>query len=534
MPKRTTPGATMAPLNVVGSSTFGRYSKISSEKTYNMYISDGWLVNFSGYKKVLAPTAGGYGRGIFNSIRGGFTIVVINATVYKVSPALNETAIGTLETTSGPVFMAENLNNQICIVDGLNAYIHSYATSAINLTKQSLGIPGLLPLYVSYHNTRFLIGNGNPTNSGAKWYAYNYVNNTTIGNPQEFALQTKPDYAVAVVPLPGQGNNVLVLGRTVGEIHTQVSDFLGYQRNPTINIDYGCASVSTISSNDLYVAWLGINENNAPAILVYSGQGVQRISSDGIDYLLQELQYPEQSTAMFFRQDGHLFYQITFYNEADNLTLVYDFNTQKFFNLTDWDLNYHPAYGMVYFNKRSYFISLKNGALYEFGTEFTTYDDNIDTLDADLIHAIPRVRMCNAIRAEDSRRFIANSCVITIEQGNDPRYSALNNDQIEEIISEEGLFLVSEDGEEFIVAENSGGGGSAITSIIYKPRVDLSLSYDGGISWGNWVSRELNPLAKRQNMLTWEKMGATNDIRLKFRFVGTDRVVVNNGYVEIY
>ena len=49
---RQTPNATREEVNIVGSSTFGRYKKISSEKTYNMFVSDEWLVNTAGYQKV--------------------------------------------------------------------------------------------------------------------------------------------------------------------------------------------------------------------------------------------------------------------------------------------------------------------------------------------------------------------------------------------------------------------------------------------------------------------------------------------------
>jgi hypothetical protein len=37
------------PLNLVGSSVFGRYPKISIEKTYNMFESQGWMVPYAGY-----------------------------------------------------------------------------------------------------------------------------------------------------------------------------------------------------------------------------------------------------------------------------------------------------------------------------------------------------------------------------------------------------------------------------------------------------------------------------------------------------
>ncbi len=44
---RITPNSEQIPIQIVGSSTFGRYDKIGSGLTYNMFISDGWLVNFA-------------------------------------------------------------------------------------------------------------------------------------------------------------------------------------------------------------------------------------------------------------------------------------------------------------------------------------------------------------------------------------------------------------------------------------------------------------------------------------------------------
>jgi hypothetical protein len=526
MPIRTTPKSTQAPVNVVGSSVFGRYAKISSEKTYNMFISDNWLVNFSGYKKVLQILPTGAGRGLFRSVRGGFMLAVVNSEVVRIDEDLGISIIGALNSSFGDVYIDENLNNQICLVDGVNIYLYSYLTAQFTVQD---AVSGLIPSYVCYHNTRFLIGNGNRNTAGSTWYAYSFGDEIALGTAQIFALHTKPDYATAIKRIPGQGNNVLVLGTTVCEIFTQVAGLDAYQRNSTINVDYGCLSVSTIASSDTFIAWLGVNENNAPVIMVYTDQGAQPISTDGIDYVLQQINFPAKSTAMFFRQDGHLFYQITFYDLSDNLTLVYDFTTKKFFNLTDADLNYHPATEVVYFNQKTYFISLNDASLYEFSTNYTTYDGL----------EIPRVRVCKSIRAQNSQRFIANSLVVIIEQGCDPDFVALNLDTVNYIVRENIQDrMLAEDGVTFIVAEGSGPAESpssmASSPLIYRPRVDLSLSYDGGITFGNWVARELNPLGYRKNMLTWEKMGAANDLTMKFRFIGTARFIANDGICDIY
>ena len=127
------------PVKVVGSSTFGLYPKISAEKTFNMFISDGWLVNYAGYRRINGQIDGSEGRALFHSIRGNFLIVVVDDKVYEVNSALGAQQIGTLSTRVGEVFIDENLTSQICIVDGNDAWIYNYTASTF--TKQTLTVP---------------------------------------------------------------------------------------------------------------------------------------------------------------------------------------------------------------------------------------------------------------------------------------------------------------------------------------------------------------------------------------------------------
>lgn len=325
------------PVNVVGSSTFGRYPKISLEKTYNMFISDEWLINYAGFQKIvdILPGGTGEGRALYNSIRGGFLIAVVSSSVYKLGNNLLPEFIGNINTMTGEVIIDENLSNQICIVDGESAYIYNYVNNI--LTEQTITFLGnpIIPNYVCYHNTFFLIASSPVSDNSQNWYAFERDTDNTIKLNTQLSLQTKPDSAIAVKRLPGRGNHVLVIGTTVCEVWSQVGGEENYRRVQSFNIDNGCISISTIAASDEFICWLAKNENNSASILMTNGSSVERISSDGIDYLLSTLKHPEQSTAIFFRQDGHFFYQLTFFNPADNLTLFYDFNTKRFFHASD-------------------------------------------------------------------------------------------------------------------------------------------------------------------------------------------------------
>jgi len=535
------------PINLVGSSKFGRYPKISSEKTYNMFISDDWLVNFAGYQKVLALLEFGEGRGAYFSLRGNFAIVVINANVYRISVTLGSILIGSLSTSRGEVFIDENLNSQICLVDGINAYIYNWSLPA-NLTKQTGGAftANLVPNYVTYHDTFFLFGNALRTGNGAKWYVYSphITDPTLITAFAEQAFQNKPDFAVAVKRIPGQSSNVLVFGRGSCEVHAHVSSaptttgVLPYRRNNSISIDYGCLSVNTIASNEDRIAWLGVNSQSAPVIMMFAGQQSTRISTDGIDHQLSRIKRPDKSTALFYRQDGHLFYQLTFHHNdeldpenSDNLTLVYDCNTNTFFHASDQNLNYHPARQTIFFNQETYFISLNNGSLYKWSTDLTQIIEDIDgpvELDPRLVHDMQRIRICDTIRIPKTSPFIANTLVITIDQGSDPTKGI--QECIVLMIAENGVRMFSQNLIQ-LVPENAGQEDCEMTP--YQGRIDLSISKNGGETYSNTVSRYTNKLGVRRNIMKWEHMGWCNEFTPKFRFWLSGRSVVGNGVLDV-
>jgi hypothetical protein len=526
-----TPGGTQVPVKIVGSSIFGRHPIISDERTYNMFISDEWLINFAGYNQAVEILGTGIeGRGLFHSTRGNFMLAILGSNVYRINPNLGFQFLLSIGTSNGEVFMDENLSSQIAIVDGSNtAYIYNYTTGSVGSIVWDYGTGGtaFTPNYVTYQNTYFIFGNGDNTTSGSQWFVYKSgFNPTTLADPlklswvQTLTLQTKPDFAKACIRIPSHGNNLLVLGSTVAEIWTNVAGIQIYQRQSSINIDYGVASVSTIAASDDMVAWLGINEKSSPAIMVMSGGQAQRISTDGIDYLLSRVQHPESSTAMFYRQDGHVFYILTFFHADDNFSIMYDFTTQKFFDITDWDFTYHPARQMAYFNNEIYFVSLKQGSLMHISTDITSISTDIQNE-----YEIPRIRKCDTYRLPGSDRFIVNQFSFTVEngveQGVDYQYECdgyiLGEESSSIMYSEDDLPLLVE-------------GGSCQ---IYRPRIDVTCSKNGGETYGNVVSYYMHKTGLYKNQPRFNQLGEANQFTIQMRFWGFGAVVIANGMIEV-
>lgn len=528
------------PIQIVGSSVYGRYNTVSSERTFNLFISDNWLVNFAGYQAIIddPQRISGLGRGLFHSVRGNFLIVVIGPSVYKFE-RVTQGVPGRLLNPSTPipgtgeVYIDENLSSQICIVNqDTQAYIYNWATEDFGpmaYSDDSQAPPtGFIYNYVTYQNTYFVFGNGLQTNAGSLWLivqsAYNADDPTTalkVKFVQTPALQTKPDFALAALRIPGAGNNLIVFGSSVAELWQQVGSTSIYQRQASVNIDYGCASVATIAQSDNLVCWLGINERSAPSIMVMSGSQAQRISTDGIDYFLSTIQFPAQSTAFFYRQDGHLFYQLTFYNAADNATITYDFTTQKFFNLTDYKFDYHPARDIAYFNNETYFVSLTDARLYIMNSDITTYDNPSD----DEPSTIPRVRVTDTFRLERPEKFMVDLFTFVIESGTTPGVtgqlqcygSIITQDTEQQIYTEDGVPIVVEGGQCFV----------------YKPRVDVSISKNGGITFSNEIPYYFHNTANYRAQPRFNRLGVCNQITFQLRFWSVGRVVCKNAVIEV-
>lgn len=472
------------PLDIVGSSTFGRYSKIGSQQTYNMFISDGWLVPYAGHKKAVTLSGSGEGRGLYASARYDHMIAVADDNVYAISENLSRTKIATIETSDGDVFISENNADQIAICDKSSIYVYDYRnhtfTKAVTGSSDSLDFT---PGYVTFQDGYIIA----PALNRSEWRLSepNNAKSFPAAPANVGELQTKPDEAMACIRFPGKGNLLLVFGRTVTEMWYDTGNQLfPYTKNTFQNVDFGCANAASIGwisvgSNENVsglVVWVGVNEDSGPSIMFTDGNAIKQISDDGINFRLAELTNPTNCYGFCFKQDGHPFYQVSWPDE--NLTLLYDFETNKFFTLCDHYQNCHPAKRVCFFNNKYYFISFEDGNLYELNSKYTTYDGLV----------IPRIRVCSPIRLPKAERFIANNATFTIEQGSDAGIQ----------------------------------------------RVDFSVSKDGGESYSSIMSKELNPLGFRQNKLNYWGLGQANDLTCQFRFWGDGRFLPYNGAVSIY
>lgn len=540
------------PLKVVGGTHFGRYAKISNEQTWNFIVSDEWLVPYAGYKNVLTIAPDVSGRGIYSSYRESMLIAVYGTFIYRINPTgthqqdgtpnFTFALIGTMYTAEGDVYITENNNGQIVLTDGTYVYVYNYTPDipADDVFRSSnpssvnpFSFPFSNPGYCSFQNANVLIACMQTTTwviSGESGSPAVIPDATVWPNDAAHvgALQTKPDFVQAPVPVPGGANNMLLLGRNVAEMWQFTGAALfPYQRNSTFNSDYGCINAATVASLGDVIVWIGVNEQSGPVLMVYKGNRIEQISTDGIDFEMGNLSNPQDCTGFLYQQDGHLIYQFTF--PLDNISYAYDFETNLFFNVSDENLNYHIARQIVYFNNTYYFVSLNGGNLYEFDTKFPFAQYSSDN-----IQDIPRIRITPPFRLPTQRYFIVKSLGFTLENGQPnltteiPLYAV----PLINIAAENSTLIAAEDGTlvsaevEFIDYSDS--------IVLASNVVYLSISRDGGENFGSSLGQPMNPTGVRKSRFIYQRLGQANDFTAQLRFVGKSRYVVADGLLEIW
>jgi hypothetical protein len=382
---------------LIGGTKFSRYSKITAEATINMMVSGGdvgkkGLVDYLGYLTAL-QILGAVSRGVFFSTRLNNIILIVGRNAYRVQESLTFELFGVLNTSSGDVYITENFNGQIGIVDGNLVYVYDYFNSQFFNP-----IIDFVPIFITYQDT-YMIATG----TDGRW-RLSGSNNAALWDPlQNQQLQTKADILQAAVVLD---RKLFIIGTKATELwYDQGLQLFPYVRDNSLAIDYGAVNRSCIATGFGMLVWFAKNEKSENSIVFTTGGKPQRISTEGLDAKLNNLCKPDDSSAFLFQHDGHIIYQISF--NTDNFSFCYDFTENLFYTLTDENLDRHIAKKAVFFAGKMYFISFIDGNLYQMSTNITTYDGK----------EIPRIRILPPIRNPSDTPFAVKRINLQMEQG---------------------------------------------------------------------------------------------------------------------
>ena len=136
-------------------------------------------------------------------------IAVVGGTVFAITTNLESSIVGTLNTTSGDVFIAENNNGEISISDNENLYVYNYMDGTFKTSNITPGFTiDFKPGFVTFQNGRMLVA----SLGKAAWRLSDFNNATSYPTIYTGGFNAKADIVQAAIPMPGWCIGACVVG----------------------------------------------------------------------------------------------------------------------------------------------------------------------------------------------------------------------------------------------------------------------------------------------------------------------------------
>lgn len=286
-------------------------------------------------------------RGII-TIAANKTYVVNGSGFYQLYKDGSKALLGTLTTNTGTVSMTEN-GYQLILVDGSAGWIFNYVDqSFVRITDEYF--PGntegdLAPTHVTYIDTYFIVNV--PNKNQYLWSNTYYQNdngndyNPLVPNGYWNALQMgqkmgKPDIVSSLIDCT---NMLWLFGNNSIEVHYDTGDYNGqlFARYEGAIIEVGCSAPYSPARYANNIFWLGADKTGTVGVFTNNGMTPQRISTRGIEQIIEFMENSTDCIGFTYSQAGHTFYVMQF--PTSNKTLVYDLVTQAWHERTHLDNN---------------------------------------------------------------------------------------------------------------------------------------------------------------------------------------------------
>lgn len=537
-------------MNLFGISQFGKSSNVTAQNRLNCYVEpqpgdDRTTVAIYGTPGLVLFTSFGETpiRGML--VKGDSCYVVHRGSFYEINNAGARTVRGTIGTSSGRVYMSDN-GIQVIITDGVAGYIYffadiapqtltaithvgavatattlaphglqngrlvtvsgatsaeyngSYVITVVDDTKFSYTMasaPAANATVVgAYTVPRFtqITAEGYPNLSTVTWMDSYFIGNKP--NTQQFYIsgqydgltwdaldfssaEANPDNIVAVI---ADNSNLYLFGSISTEFwnNTGAQDF-PYARISGGASEIGLAAVNSLVKYDNTLAFLGKNRAGQVFVARYNGYVPEKLSTAEIDYIINEYPAVEDATAFAYNLGGHAMLQINF--PAADESWLYDGYSKVWSRLQSYGIGRHRAEIGVNFLNKILVSDFENGNLYRL--DQNTYTDNGDPIALEIV---------SKHLSNDDKRSTAHSLQLVMESG-----------------------------------------VGAITGQGDNPQVMLSISKDGGHTWGTEQWASFGAIGMYRTRAIWRRLGMARDWAFKFRITDPVKRVIVSANLDI-
>lgn len=449
----------------IGSYNNQRITEIDAERSVNLFE---YLDEKGKKPKSLISTSGILNSGIdFSPTVGGSrasfvfqnnTYQVFGNKVYLINGALAPSLIGTLNTTTGYVGVDAN-TFQVIFVDGLNGWIWDTVATTFTLIVD-VNFPAI-PIDVTYLDGFFVVAA-----AGTNTFVLSQINNGISYTPlQQGAMTSHPGTIVACRTLH---RNLFLFSQNYIEVweNAGIGTNLPFRRNNSLLIEVGTPALGSISVGFDKLFFLSQDRDGLGSVMMISGTQAMPISNRALDFALSQYASTAgvgvaDARGICIKENGIIFYRLNFTNA--NHTYVYNLSMSspeepRWHEEEVLDGDRHPAQTHVYFNGINYYGDYLNPILYQVDNSFVTNNGE----------PIRRMRIGKAFVPGGYQRTRVDRWHLDLVQGQ---------------------------------VDNIPGN--------VAPIVFLSISKDGGQTYGNRIRAPMGQIGQRTFRTVWRKLGVT-------------------------
>ena len=392
---------------------------------------------------------------------------------YSVTTALVQTLLGSLNTNTGAVGIANN-PSQIIVVDGTAGYIYTPATNTFSQITSS-GFPNGAKSVV------FVSGYFVCEQPGTQYFWVSNLFNGNIWDSLAFASASQySDNILAVDALIG---NLILFS----ERHTEFWQNVGSQPEPfqpiiSATSEFGIAAVYSRAHVNQTVCFLGMNPQGAAQVVQITGYNLAVISTPDLDYIMSQITVSD-AVAISYVINGHPMYQLTF-PTADR-SFLYDTasglwsETQS--GTTQNYATRHLAQFSAYTNGITVVSEVNSGKIHRFDSNI--YTDNGQTIVRELV---------TRHGSYDFNRFSIDEMYLDMETG---------------------------------VGLNTGQG--------VTPYITVECSKDNGRTYSTPRNLQVGPLGNYKQRVIARRFGSSRDFVFRIRMTDPVQFTITEGAVSI-
>lgn len=279
---------------------------------------------------------------------------------------------------------------------------------------------------------------------------------------------------------------------------------LPFRRNNSLLIEYGTPALGSVATGFDIMFFLSQDKGGLGSVMIVQGTDPVPASTRALDFQLAQyarLGQVSDCRSFLIKENGLIFYRMnftlanhTFINNVSQSKPSFDSegDAQKFWHEEEvLNGNRHPAQTHAYFNGINYVGNYLSPTLY-------SVDSGVYTNDGE---AIRRMRITRAFVPPGYQRIRIDRLQVDLLQGNIadllPTFEEID------LLTENGFILETENGDNIIIQDELALSNPT------KLFVFMSISKDGGQTYGYSVKAPMGNIGQRTFRTLWRKLGTT-------------------------